>query len=162
MPQLTSPRLAYRAVSPTDVDTFHALATDEHIRRYLLDGLVVPRAWAADEIAASERLFSERQLGLWLTFDDGRVVGFCGFRVFAELDAHPQILYALLPRAVGRGLATEMTRALLAYAETIGFAPVRAGVDEINTASLRVLEKAGFRRTHTLPGPFGATAMYER
>ena len=141
---------------------FHALVTDDHVRRYLLDGELMPRAWAVDEIAASERLFMVQRVGLWLVSDDDGVLGFCGFRVYNELEPHPHLLYAVLPRGTGRGLATEMTGAMIAFADEVGFAPLRASVDEINAASVRVLENTGFRLRETVRGAFGAMRIYER
>lgn len=162
MPDLASPRLRYRPVSVADLDAFHALLTDEHVRRYLLDGHVVSLPVAADEIAASERLFAAHGIGLWLASDATGFVGFCGARVFESIDPHPHLLYALLPRATGHGLATEMLTALVDYCTAIGFTPLRAGVDEINGASVRVLEKCGFTVRTSMPGAFGAMRIYER
>jgi RimJ/RimL family protein N-acetyltransferase len=162
MTVLTSRRLTYRTLARGDLDAFHALATDPHVRRYLLDGEIVSRDWAGAEIATSEQLFRERHIGLWLVHDEAGAVGFCGFRVIVELEPHPEIVYALLQRATGCGLATEIAEALSAYAASVQFGPVRASVDEVNAASIRVLEKTGFRRCGELPGAFGRIWMYER
>ena len=157
----TSPRLEYRRLRAGHLDRFHALATDAHVRRYLLDGEVLPREWAAEELAASDRLFETAGVGLWLVAERGDVVGFAGFRVFAGLEAAPQLLYALLERVTGRGLATEIARALVVHAREVGLAPIVAAVDEVNAASVRVLEKAGFRRREERDGAFGAVRLYE-
>ena len=156
----TSPRLAYRRLGPGDLDRFHALATDEHVRRYLMDGEVVPREWADDELVASDRLFETDRVGLWLVEEEGDVIGFAGFRVFPEVEPAPQLLYALLERVTGRGLATEITAALIAHAREVGLAPILSAVDEVNAASVRVLEKAGFRRRGDRQGAFGVTRLY--
>jgi RimJ/RimL family protein N-acetyltransferase len=157
----TSPRLAYRRLGSGDLDRFHALATDEHIRRYLLDGQVLPREWADGELAASDRLFEAAGVGLWLVVEGGDVIGFAGFRVFAEVEPAPQLLYALLELATGRGLATEITGALIAHAREVGLDPIVASVDEVNAASVRVLEKAGFRRRGEQEGELGVMRLYE-
>ena len=71
-----SERLRYRPVEPADLDAFHRLVQDEHVR-----------------------------------------------------------------------LATEMGRASIVQAGTqLGFAEIEADVDEVNAASVRVLEKLGFER----------------
>ena len=54
----TSQRLVYRKLSPADLDAFHALVTDGHVRRYLLDGETMPRAWSASVIRASQKKVS--------------------------------------------------------------------------------------------------------
>lgn len=161
-PALESPRLRYREAGAADLDALHALFADDHVRRFLLDGARPTREWVAAEIAASERLFDERGVGLFVASDDAADVGFCGFRVYDEIEPHPHLLYGLVPRALGRGLATEMARALAAHAARVDLSPLRASVDEVNAASVRVLEKVGFRRYATLSGAFGPMHMYER
>jgi RimJ/RimL family protein N-acetyltransferase len=42
-----------------------------------------------------------------------------------------------------------------------GFTEIVAGVDEVNAASMRVLEKLGFKRDQTLPGAFGNMLTYK-
>lgn len=157
----TSPRVAYRRLGAADLDRFHAIATDEHVRRYLLDGQLLPREWADDELAASDRLFEQAGVGLWLVAEGDDVIGFAGFRVFPEVEPAPQLLYALLERATGRGLATEIAVALVAHAREVGLDPILAAVDEVNAASVRVLEKAGFRRRGEQEGELGVMRLYE-
>jgi|SRR5271165_4304073 len=55
----------------------------------------------------------------------------------------------------GHGFATEMARTSIAHARQSGFADVIAGVDEVNAASLHILEKLGFERVTTQHGTFG-------
>ncbi len=157
----TSPRLAYRRLGGGDLDRFHALAIDAHVRRYLLDGQVLPREWAEDELEASDSLFEAAGVGLWLVAEGDDVIGFAGFRVFAAMEPAPQLLYALLERVTGRGLASEITGALVAHAREVGLDPIVAAVDEVNAASVRVLEKAGFRRRGEREGAFGVVRLYE-
>jgi hypothetical protein len=55
-----------------------------------------------------------------------------------------------------RDTRQEMARASIAEARRHeGFAPIIASVDEVNAASLRILEKLGFKRITTLQGAFG-------
>ncbi len=91
-----SPRLRYRPVVPDDVDALHALAVDPHIRRYLFDGEVVPREWAAEVVEASRR--GEGGAGLWLLFerDDGPPSG-DGIGDLISADVHTR--HALAPAA---------------------------------------------------------------
>ena len=50
------------------------------------------------------------------------------------------------------GLATEMARAAIARARTQpGFVEIVADADEVNTRSVRLLEKLGFERLHETP-----------
>ena len=159
---LVSERLRYVPVTPATLDEFHALVQDPHVRRYLMDGQILPREWSEARIRDSEALFERRGVGLWLAY--GRtsqaLAGFCGFAEFPIVHPEPELVYALLERHAGRGYATEMARASIAHARTRGgFRDIVTSVDEVNTASLRVLEKLGFERSGSRPGAFGPTLM---
>jgi PhnB protein len=159
---MTSPRLAYRPVSPADLDDFHRLVQDEHVRRYLMDGQVFPREWSAARIADSMGLFARRGVGIWLVHHQasGELVGFCGFLEIPSLDPEPQLVYALFERFTGMGYATEMGGASIAEARRQpGFETIVAGVDEVNVVSRRVLDKLGFHLVATVPGPLGPTEL---
>jgi ribosomal-protein-alanine N-acetyltransferase len=165
---LHSPRLGYRALDKPDLDAFHALITDAHVKRYLCDGQTLPREWSADTIAASQRLFATRGVGLWLLFDHAggtdAPIGFAGFISFGDFEAfghEPQLIYALREDAAGRGYATEAATACIRHArERAGFTAICAAVDEPNHASVRVLEKLGFQRCGEQPGAFGQTLLF--
>jgi RimJ/RimL family protein N-acetyltransferase len=79
---------------------------------------------------------------------DGLAVGSVGFHGPPDADGTVEIGYDLVPQARGFGLATEAARALIAYAFTH---PAVRGVLAVtrpdNTASQRVLLRAGFVRT---------------
>lgn len=158
---MISDRLTYRAIAPSDLDAFVSLVQDEHVRRYMMDGVLHSPAWCAERIRESEALFERRGVGLWLAHEwgSGELVGFCGFLEVLAVDpdhTEPELAYALFERFTGRGYATEMANASIAYARTqSGMAPIFAGVDEVNVASLRVLEKLGFARVATHQGAFG-------
>jgi ribosomal-protein-alanine N-acetyltransferase len=164
MPALTSPRLTYQRLSAENLDAFHALAIDEHIRRYLIDGEIVDLAWCDEQRAASDALFAERSVGIWLAAPvatPDEPLGFCGFIRFPETGPEPQLLYALLPAFTGQGYATEMASALVDYVRAHTSArEIISAVDEPNIASCRVLEKLGFQQTHTTPGAFGQTIHF--
>jgi RimJ/RimL family protein N-acetyltransferase len=102
-------------------------------------------------------LFERRGVGTWLAFErsTNELVGFCGFEN-ASGRPEPHLVYAVFERFTGKGFATEMARASIARARTEpGFAEIVADVDEINGASVRVLEKLGFERIAVQSGAFG-------
>jgi [ribosomal protein S5]-alanine N-acetyltransferase len=155
---MSSARLAYRELGARDLDVFHALIVDAHIKRYLLDGEDMTRDWARAEILASSALFEKQGIGIWLVFESARdePIGFCGFRVFPELDPEPHLLYALREEFTGKGYATEITRAMIDQTRShAGLDRLITAVDEPNRASIRVLEKAGFRACGEGTGAFG-------
>ncbi|MGK5640723.1 GNAT family N-acetyltransferase [Streptomyces sp. URMC 126] len=87
------------------------------------------------------RLISER--------DSGLVVGSIGL-FWPPTEGSLELGYGIAASHRGRGYATEATRALVAFALAApGVHTVTAGAEPTNPASVRVLEKAGFRRTGT-------------
>jgi RimJ/RimL family protein N-acetyltransferase len=84
---------------------------------------------------------------------DQRIVGFGGlYDDPFDPGWGAEIGYRFAPNAWGRGLATELVRFCLALAQRqFGLAVVRAFVHPANTASRRVLEKAGFEAVRFLP-----------
>jgi ribosomal-protein-alanine N-acetyltransferase len=146
-----------RPVEPADLDAFHRLVRDEHVRSYMMDGTVLPPEWSAQRIRESQALFERRGVGTWLAYDRGTgdLVGFCGFQR-APGGSEPQLVYAMFERFTGQGLATEMGRAAIRQARSQpAFAGIVADVDEINVASVSVLEKLGFERVAVHQGAFG-------
>jgi [ribosomal protein S5]-alanine N-acetyltransferase len=159
----SSRRLDYQLVSAATLDDFHRLVCDAHVRRYLLDDNQFPPEWTAERIADSEALFRRRGVGLWLARErqTGALAGFCGFLEIPALHPEPQLVYALFEAFTGRGYASEMARAAIDCARSQpGFEDIVAGVDEVNAASMRVLEKLGFERTTSHPGASGQAWMY--
>jgi ribosomal-protein-alanine N-acetyltransferase len=159
-----SARLTYRPVEASDLDTFSALVQDEHIRRYMMDGKIMPPEWSASHIRESQALFDRLGVGLWLAHDRATrgLIGFCGFLVLPEVDPTPELLYAVREPFVGRGLASEMARACIFEAQRrkAFHEGIVASADAVNAASVRVLEKLGFDRTDTRPGAFGDMLMF--
>lgn len=155
---MISDGLTYEPLEPAHLDEFHKLVQDEHVRRYLMDGNVFPREWSAERIHDSQALFERRGVGLWLVRQktSNELVGFCGFLVLPSVNPEPQLIYAMFERFSGNGYATEMAQASIGYArENAGFDRIIASVDEINIASVRVLEKLGFQHLSTQQGSFG-------
>ncbi len=155
---MLSDRLAYRPLSISDLERFHSLVRDEHVRRYLMDGNLFPREWSEARIRDSQALFMRRGVGLWLVTDrtTGELIGFCGFLEIASIHPEPQLVYAIFERFAGQGYAAEMARMSIDHARgQPGFAQLIASVDEVNCASLRLLERLGFERIATQQGSFG-------
>ena len=155
---MISERLRYRPVALADLEGFHSLVQDLYVRRYFMDGNLYPREWSQERILESEGLFERRGVGIWMVMEHtaNELVGFCGFLEILRIHREPQVVYAMFERFAGLGYATEMARTSIAHARRQpGFAEIIASVDEINAASLHILDKLGFERVATHQGSFG-------
>jgi ribosomal-protein-alanine N-acetyltransferase len=92
--------------------------------------------------------WSTHGFGLWVFRHrpEGAFVGRCGLRrVQLNSGDEVELAYALVTQYWGMGLATEMSRAILAMGfEQLDSQSVVALVDASNAASRRVAEKLGF------------------
>lgn len=82
------------------------------------------------------------------TESDGRLIGNCGLRVSIPNPHEADIGYELDSHYWGRGYATEAAREMLRLGfEGFGLHRITADCLDENTASARVLERIGMRRT---------------
>ena len=128
-------RAALRAqwLDPTHERLFGASPTDEEVERW------IGGTWAVRERAT------------------GEVIGDCTL-FFAEEHGAWELAYGFRRDRWGRGYATEAGAACLRHGfEELGLDRVVADVDPANPASVRVLEKLGFRRV----GGSGDKLLYE-
>ena len=93
---------------------------------------------------------------------EGDVIGYCALVVGRCSLDEPEIAYELFRRFHGRGYATEAARALVAAAAETGRHRLWSTVRPRNAASLRVLEKIGFRRDHTTTDDLGEVVYLVR
>jgi RimJ/RimL family protein N-acetyltransferase len=93
---------------------------------------------------------------------EGDTIGYCALVVGRCSLDEPEIAYELLRRFHGHGYATEAARALVAAAAATGRHRLWSTVRPWNTASLRVLEKIGFRTDHTTTDDHGEIAWLVR
>ncbi|MBI3127869.1 MAG: GNAT family N-acetyltransferase [Candidatus Tectomicrobia bacterium] len=145
---LETARLILRPASPADAPAIEPLLSEWEVARHTAR---VPHpfpeggaeAWLA--LASGER---EAGRGLMLAIEEkaaGRLTGCIGLET-GDNEGRLEIGYWIGRPFWGRGYATEAVRALTGWA--FGHLPIReikAGVFPDNAASMRVLEKAGFR-----------------
>lgn len=87
---------------------------------------------------------------------DGEPIGYCGLIVGRGSFDEPEIAYEVLAAHQGHGYATEAARAVVDAAFRTGRRRLWSSVGDWNVASLRVLEKIGFRADHTVTGDAGS------
>ena len=153
---LETDRLQFREHSLEYLDDFCAMEADSEVRRYV-GGAPRPR----DVAEAKYRKFlrkRSRRFGLWATIykPERRFIGYCGI-------AHPNALGYYLARPYwGRGLATEAAHAFVDFGfDELGLSRIKAAVEVGNLASVRVLEKLGFRCVRLEKGERRSFEHYE-
>ncbi len=143
--EIETARLRLRPFTPDDVDNFHRLLIDPEVRKYLCDDKVIPREQAVSFIDTSLASFETNGFGLWaaLPRQEDTLIGFGGFWFFHD-PPELQLMYGVAPTHWGKGLATEIAKAMIRYGfEEHSFDRILASADTPNLASLRVMEKAG-------------------
>ena len=143
-------RLTFREFEKADWPAVHAYASDPEVVRYM--------PWGPNTEAES-RDFVRRQIQpqsddprydfefAVIRSDDGCLIGGCGIHHSGPPKRRGHIGYCFRRDAWGHGYGTEAARALVAFGfEALDLHRIFATCDPQNTASARVLEKAGMRR----------------
>ena len=149
---IATARLRLAPVRPEELRELHALLADETVRRYLCDGRDLGAPRIAETIESSIATFETHGLGLWAARLEGetRISGLVGYAEFADPGVL-EIMYAMFERCWGRGLASEMTRAVMERGYARGLDELHASTDAPNEASVRVLERLGFVEVRRAP-----------
>jgi RimJ/RimL family protein N-acetyltransferase len=143
-----------RRFTPADLDALAALHGDAEVMRHIDDGVPVPRAVVEQEtLPRILREYDELPDGLGqFAAEAPGFVGWFSLRPAASIGLDPgdyELGYRLLPSCWGRGLGTEGARLFVRRAFDLGLDRVVATTMTVNTASRRVLEKAGLRHVDT-------------
>ena len=154
---LSTPRLRLRLLVPDDAPFIHALVNDPDWLRYIGDRNVRTLDDARGYIANGPAAMFERHGHALFAVElreDATPIGICGILKRDYLDA-PDLGFAFLPAYRAQGYAREAAAATLAWGlEAHGFERMLATTALDNEASVRLLEKLGFRfeRTARMPG----------
>jgi [ribosomal protein S5]-alanine N-acetyltransferase len=149
LPTLEGERVRLRWLEPRDVPALLAIFGDADVVRWMSLPLLADEREAAEFLAEVEGLFADRVLFQWgvARREDDRVVGTF---TLADLDTRhgtASVGYALAREHWSRGYLREVLPIGLRFAfETLGLRRLSADADPRNAASLRALERAGFRR----------------
>jgi RimJ/RimL family protein N-acetyltransferase len=116
--------------------------------RGFLEPLLAPEEERAYQEAYIANMYGYYGYGMWLVTDrdSGSVIGRAGlghreFHGITELE----LGYLIDPRWQGQGIATEVCRAILAFArENLDFPRINALTDAANTPSIALLHRLGF------------------
>jgi ribosomal-protein-alanine N-acetyltransferase len=152
--EILTSSLVLRPIDEADVVDVRHIWNAPDVRRFLFDDQCVSPERVALMLAASRAGFESRTFGIWVARvrGDDAPIGTGGFWPFHDPDV-AEIFWALVPEHWGRGLATEMSRALIRWGfDELGLPCIRASMDAPNVASLAVAERLGMRRERPKEG----------
>ena len=143
-------RLTLRRATEADLECYcERIYADADVMRMLPGGQPIPLEQARARARANLIEHWETQaFGPWLvvTKQSGRTIGHCGLRYWPQ-SADVEVLFALEPRAWGRGYATEAASHAVAVGfEDLSLERLIAGAHAANARSIAVLSKLGMRR----------------
>lgn len=142
--RIDTERLVLTPEQHEDADWLTELFNTRGTERFTLED-------AHERIAAMHLMTAELGIGVLVlrARGTGEPLGYCGLVLGRASLQEPELAYELLPRAHGRGYATEAGRAVLDAAFATGRTRIWATVGAWNAPSLRVLDKLGFRHDDT-------------
>ena len=145
---LETERLILRKHEPADFDRFWNMINDPVAKRYT-GGVTRLTYEHRMELFREEceAPFSDRSVEFAVIENESGVyLGYCGFRVSDDVNGN-EFLYGFCRDCWGRGYGYEAARAVLKYLfETYEHNCYLASVDSENAASVRILQKLGFKK----------------
>ncbi len=157
-PVFQTARLQGLHLQPGHLRAMLAVYGDPEVTRWAGDRQPLDEARCRQWIEVTQANVARRGYGMLALHEaaTGEVVGFAGL-VHPGQQPEPEIKYALARQHWGRGLATEAATALLAMgAQRFGLREIIATTAPQNTASHRVLLKAGMRMGPLRPNDDGS------
>ena len=145
-PVAIGPRLAARRPCRADEPAYEALLRAPEVEAWLRPPPLPP--FGPHEVrrllARDLRHWTQHGFGPWALVLDGAYAGRGGL-AWTEVagERAVELPWALVPSAWGRGLATEAARGAVGWARRLGLPEVVSFTLTTNTASRRVMEKAG-------------------
>jgi ribosomal-protein-alanine N-acetyltransferase len=150
--QFQTARLRAERLLPCDLDDLCVMHRDLRVMRTL--GGVRSNAKTQEYLAVNLDHWKLHGYGLWIVRDvEGTFVGRAGIRhLTIETKNEIELAYSVMPGFWGRGLATEIAKALLKIAiERLDIPELVAFTLSDNQASRRVMEKVGFQYERKFP-----------
>jgi RimJ/RimL family protein N-acetyltransferase len=147
IPEIETERLRLRAWRAGDVELQARLNADPEYMRHL-GGPPMTYEQTAAQIARFRDHWARRGVGLWAAEDreTGSFLGRIGLAYHGAWPDDLEVGWALDPAVWGRGLATEGGAAAIRHGfDTLGAERIVSICTPENAASIRVMEKLGFR-----------------
>ncbi len=147
LPTLRGSQVILRWLTAADVDALHEIFSDPEVARYLAIPRQLGRADTERFLDGIHEGYRTSSLYQWGIEHAGRVVGTCTLGGIDWENRRAEIGFALARAAWGQGLMPDALAVLIDHAfEDLRLHRIEADVDPRNSASLRLLERLGFRR----------------
>ena len=144
---LETERLILREMVPSDAEDMLRLHSHPKVQLYTGEQTIVTFEGIQDKIREKTDEYRKYGYGRWVTIlkDGMQFVGWAGLSYLPEFD-EIDLGYRFLPEFWGRGLATEVSRAILNYGfEELKMERIIAMAMEENKASIRIMQKVGMQ-----------------
>jgi RimJ/RimL family protein N-acetyltransferase len=149
LPTIEVRRVRLRWLTEHDVDALFAVFSDPQVMRYWSSPPLADRSVARQLLQRIQDGFRQQSFFQWgvALRDEDRVVGTCTlFRLDTD-NGRAEVGFALGREHWKLGYMSEALPALLVFAfESLGLRRLEADVDPRNRASIRLLERLGFRK----------------
>jgi RimJ/RimL family protein N-acetyltransferase len=143
---LTTARLTLREFAASDFDWLHPITENTTVTRYTDWGPNQPQDTHAFLAEATSYGRGPDAFAWAVALNDGTGIGSASLAITSRHNQRATFGYMLDPAHWGRGYATEVAEAVVAFAHTaLGMHRVEATCHPENAASARVLEKAGLK-----------------
>jgi RimJ/RimL family protein N-acetyltransferase len=169
VPTLETERLRLRGHRMNDLEPCAAMWADPLVTRHI-GGRPFSREEVWSKILRYAGLWSLLGFGYWVAEDKatGEFLGEGGFADFKRdvrpsIEGMPEIGWALVPSAHGKGLATEAVRTVCAWGDShFGGKPTVCMIDPENIASVWVAKKCGYQEFQRASYKDHQTVLYRR
>ncbi len=149
LPTLQGQRVKIRWLKDADLPALFKIFSDSEVMRYWSSPPLQQRNDAKELLGDIRSLFRSRKLFQWgvARLEDDGVIGTCTLARFDANHGIAEVGFALARDCWGRGFMTEALTLMIDFAFSgLGLRRLEADVDPRNTASLRLLERFGFKQ----------------
>ena len=153
--------LTLRAVTDDDWRLEQELSRSAEVVRWTSYPAAMTDAEARARVARQQERARQGATQRYVIWEDDSRLGTCGLGLLDQ--PAPEAMYALLPAARGRGIATRALQALTGWSADHGRRAVTLVTVDGNAASEAVARRAGFSRVEVFEGKHrGATVTLHR
>lgn len=147
---LETGRLFLREFKEEDSGRMSELYSDEEVMKYIGRGGVISAEQTRNNLDYFRKFRSDNGFGIWAVInkENNLVCGHCGFNRITDDNktSYIEIAYLLARDQWGKGLATEIAKATLAYGfEKLNLNKISALAYPENTPSINVIKKLGMK-----------------